>query len=133
MPAKSKSQQQFMAMVHNFKKSGGTASPAVKKAAAGMTDKAAKDFASTKTGNLPDHVEESFERKLEKVLFTENQSPIDINPKNKGKFTTKAKAAGSSVQTFADKVLNAKEGEYSPTTRKQANFAKNAKSFKHSK
>ncbi len=51
---------------------------------------------------------------------------INIKPENKGKFTAKAKAAGMGVQSFANKVLKAKEGTYSPSTRKQANFARNA-------
>lgn len=56
---------------------------------------------------------------------------IHINPKNKGKFTAKAKKAGMGVQSFASKVLNAPKGKYSASTRKQANFAKNATKFKH--
>jgi hypothetical protein len=71
MPAVSKAQQQFMGMVHKYKKEGGKASPAVKKAAKGMTGKAAEDFASTKTKNLPKHVKkESFEQKLTVALFS---------------------------------------------------------------
>lgn len=56
--------------------------------------------------------------------------PIKINPANKGKFTAKAKAAGMSVQGYATKVL-AKGSKASPATKKQANFARNAKKFKH--
>jgi len=51
---------------------------------------------------------------------------IYINPANKGKFTAKAKRAGMGVQEFAGKVLGAPEGRYSASTRKQANFARNA-------
>lgn len=58
------------------------------------------------------------------------KSGIEIKPENKGKFTAKANAAGMSVQAFASKVLNAPEGVYSPATRKQANFAKNAAGWK---
>lgn len=58
------------------------------------------------------------------------KSGIHIDPKNKGKFTAKAKAAGMSVQEYAAKVL--KEGSSaSAATKKEANFAKNAKGFKH--
>jgi hypothetical protein len=66
----------------------------------------------------------------DKVLM--DQSPfayggkIRIKPENRGKFTAKANAAGMGVQEFASKVLSAKEGTYSPATRKQANFARNA-------
>lgn len=55
---------------------------------------------------------------------------ININPANKGKFTAKAKRAGMSVQGFANKVLKAKKGKFSASTRRQANFAKNASRWK---
>lgn len=58
-----------MSMVHKYKKDGGKASPAIKKAARGISDKAARDFASTKTKNLPETASESFEQKLDKALF----------------------------------------------------------------
>lgn len=57
MPAKSKKQQRFMGMVHAFQKGElKDASPAVRKAAKGMTKKAAKDFAETKHKGLPEKV-----------------------------------------------------------------------------
>lgn len=59
-----------------------------------------------------------------------NKSGIHINPAHKGAFTKKAKAAGMSVQGFASKVL-ANKSNYSSSTVKQANFAKNATKFKH--
>ena len=50
---------------------------------------------------------------------------IKIKPGNKGKFTAKAKADGKSVQAEAAKDL--KPGsKASSTTKKQANFARNA-------
>ena len=55
---------------------------------------------------------------------------ISINPANKGKFTAKAQAAGMGVQAYASKVLNAPEGKFSASTRKQANFARNASKWK---
>ena len=55
---------------------------------------------------------------------------INIKPANKGKFTAKAKAAGMGVQEYASKVLNAPEGDYPASTRKQANFARNASKWK---
>jgi len=58
-----------------------------------------------------------------------NKSGIKINPANKGKFTAKANAAGKSVQGFASEVMSAPKGKFSASTRKQANFAKNAKKF----
>ncbi len=57
-----------------------------------------------------------------------NKSGIKIKPANKGKFTAKAKAAGSDVQGFASKVL-APGSKASPATKKQANFARNAKKW----
>jgi hypothetical protein len=55
-----------------------------------------------------------------------------INPKNKGKFTAWAKSHGMSVQEAASHVMANKEN-YSPTTVKRANFAKNASTWKHEK
>ena len=55
---------------------------------------------------------------------------IHINPKNKGKFTASAKRAGMSVQEFARHVL-ANKDKYSTTQVRRANFARNAKHFKH--
>jgi hypothetical protein len=59
-----------------------------------------------------------------------NKSGIHINPKNKGKFTKKANAAGESVQAFAKKV-SSNPSKYSAKTRKQAGFAKASRKFKH--
>lgn len=57
------------------------------------------------------------------------KSPIRIKPENKGKFTAKAKRAGMSVQEYARKVM---ANPNAPAAlRKQANFARNAKKFKH--
>lgn len=59
-----------------------------------------------------------------------SKSPIHINPAHKGEFTMKANAAGKSVQAFASEVLS-NPNHYHGATVKQANFAKNAKKFKH--
>ncbi|CAB4133069.1 hypothetical protein UFOVP257_42 [uncultured Caudovirales phage] len=61
--AVSKQQQKFMGMVHAMQKGEKVkgASPKLKKAAKGMTKKAATDFASTKHKGLPKHVNESVE------------------------------------------------------------------------
>ena len=57
--AKSKAQQRFMGMVHAAQKGElDNPSPAVKKAAASMSDKDAEDFASTKQKGLPEKVGE---------------------------------------------------------------------------
>lgn len=58
---------------------------------------------------------------------------INIKPQNKGKFTAWAQSNGfSDVQAAASHVL-ANKSKYSPSVVKMANFAHNAKSFKHSK
>ena len=56
MPAKSKSQQRFMGMVHAVHKGEKPASPEIAKVAKGMKKKDADDFASTKHKGLPNHV-----------------------------------------------------------------------------
>lgn len=57
-------------------------------------------------------------------------SGIHINPANKGKFTAKAKAMGMSVEAYASRAL--KPGsKASAATKKQANFARNARKWKH--
>ena len=72
--AKSKSQQRFFGMVDAYKKGElDDASPAVKKAAKGMTNKEVKDFAKTKHKGLPNHVDESalanaIQESIKKVL-----------------------------------------------------------------
>lgn len=59
-----------------------------------------------------------------------NKSGIHINPANKGKFTAKAKANGESVQGYASKVLSP-GSKASTTTKREANFARNAKKWDH--
>lgn len=54
-----------------------------------------------------------------------NGGQIHIKAGNRGKFTAAAKAAGMSVQEFAQHVLANKQ-RYSPTQVKRANFARNA-------
>lgn len=56
-------------------------------------------------------------------------SKIYIKKKNRGKFTASAKAHGMGVQEYATKVLN--DPNATPLQKKRANFARNAKRFKH--
>ena len=63
-------------------------------------------------------------------MAAKGKSGIKIKPSHKGLFTATAKAAGKSVQQEASAVL-APGSKASPATRKQAQFAKNAKSWKH--
>lgn len=58
------------------------------------------------------------------------KSAIKIKPENEGKFTAKAHKAGKSVSAFAAQVLK-KGSTASPATKKQANFARNAKTWSH--
>jgi hypothetical protein len=69
MPAQSKAQQRFMGMVHAAQKGDmENPSPEVAKAADSMSDKDAKDFASTKHKGLPDHVKEVLIQKLKERI-----------------------------------------------------------------
>jgi len=69
MPAVSKAQQKFMGMVHATQKGDMKApSPEVAKAADTLSDKDAKDFASTKLKGLPDHVKEATINKLREYI-----------------------------------------------------------------
>lgn len=54
---------------------------------------------------------------------------ININPKNKGKYTARAKAHGNTVQEQAKKDLSP-NSKASPTVKREANFARNAKQWK---
>ena len=60
----------------------------------------------------------------------EGDSGIHIKPSKEGTFTAAATKHGESVQGFASKVLKNKDN-YSPAMVKKANFARNAKKFKH--
>ena len=68
MPAVSKAQQKFMGMVHAAQKGEEPASPEVAKAADSMSDKDAKDFASTSHKGLPDHVKEALKTKIREIV-----------------------------------------------------------------
>ena len=68
MPAKSKSQQRFMGMVHKCQKTGECASEEVEKAAKSMKKKDAKDFAETKHKNLPEKVKKKNESTTTKLV-----------------------------------------------------------------
>ena len=69
MPAQSKAQQRFMGMVHAVQKGDMKApSKEVEKAADSMSDKDAKDFASTKHKGLPNKVESYIREMIKEVL-----------------------------------------------------------------
>jgi len=61
-----------------------------------------------------------------------NKSGIHIKPSHRGRFTAKAKKAGTTVQKLASRVSHA-PGLYSSATVKQATFARNAAKWHHGK
>jgi hypothetical protein len=80
MPAQSKAQQRFMGMVHAAQKGDmENPSPEVSKAADSMSDKDAKDFASTSHKGLPDHVKEFIVREVRgvKTIHKEYADVVD--------------------------------------------------------
>jgi hypothetical protein len=60
---------------------------------------------------------------------TMSKSGIHIKPENKGKFTKYAKSQGESVQQAASSVLG--NPKASGKLKKEANFARNARKWKH--
>lgn len=84
MPAVSKAQQRFMGMVHAAQKGEEPASPEVAKAADSMSDKDAKDFASTSHKGLPDKIKEIVLAELRSVraIQTDYAKVIDSMEKH---------------------------------------------------
>ncbi len=85
MPAVSKAQQRFMGMVHAAQKGDmENPSPEVEKAADSMSDKDAKDFASTSHKGLPDKVKEAIIKELRSVraIQTDYAKVIDSMEKH---------------------------------------------------
>lgn len=76
-----------------------------------------------------DLTNEEFNAAVEKNGF-KSGGKIHIKPSKRGTFTAAAKKHGKSVQAFASQVLAHKEN-YSPAMIKKANFARNARKFKH--
>ena len=64
----------------------------------------------------------------QKANRTRYAKGINIKPSHKGDFTAKAKKAGESVQEYANNVLSP-DSKASAATKKQANFARNAKKW----
>jgi hypothetical protein len=78
MPAVSKAQQRFMGMVHAAQKGDmENPSPEVSKAADSMSDKDAKDFASTKHKGLPDKKTEQVNKIKEIIRKIVRERMID--------------------------------------------------------
>jgi len=78
MPAVSKAQQRFMGMVHAAQKGDmENPSPEVQKAADSMSDKDAKDFASTSHKGLPDKKDEQIKQLKEKIRQLVREKMVD--------------------------------------------------------
>jgi hypothetical protein len=78
MPAVSKAQQRFMGMVRAAQKGDmENPSPEVSKAADSMSDKDAKDFASTSHKGLPDKKEEQIKQLKEKIRQLVREKMVD--------------------------------------------------------
>jgi hypothetical protein len=78
MPAVSKAQQRFMGMVHAAQKGDmENPSPEVAKVANSMSDKDAKDFASTSHKGLPDKKEEQINQLKEKIRKMVREKMVD--------------------------------------------------------
>jgi hypothetical protein len=78
MPAQSKAQQRFMGMVHATQKGDmDSPSPEVSKAADSMSDKDAKDFASTSHKGLPDKKDEQIKQLKEKIRQLVREKMVD--------------------------------------------------------
>jgi hypothetical protein len=94
MPAVSKAQQKFMGMVHSAQKGDmENPSPEVSKAADSMSDKDAKDFASTSHKGLPDKIKEFIIREARGVktitkeygeVVDQIQKHLDLYKQTKG-------------------------------------------------
>jgi len=101
MPAQSKAQQRFMGMVHAVQKGDMEApSKEVEKAADSMTDKAAKDFASTKHKGLPNKKESM---KITKERLKELVKEVMTEESEYQAFFQKAlNKAGKSIPSMSD-------------------------------
>lgn len=75
-------------------------------------------------------LKESAEQTLGEINQQYKSGGIYINPENKGVFTKKADKNDMSVQQYANYVLSHKD-DFSVKTRRQVQFAKNSKKFKH--
>jgi hypothetical protein len=101
MPAQSKAQQRFMGMVHAVQKGDMEApSKEVEKAADSMSDKAAKDFASTKHKGLPNKKESM---KITKERLKELVKEVMTEESEYQAFFQKAlDKAGKSIPSMSD-------------------------------
>lgn len=100
MPAVSKAQQRFMGMVHAAQKGEEPASPEVEKAADSISDKDAKDFASTSHKGLPNKKENM---KISKNRLKEIVKEVMVEESEYQAFFKKAlEKAGKSITQMGD-------------------------------
>jgi hypothetical protein len=127
MPAQSKAQQRFMGMVHAAQK-GDLENPSkeVEKAADSMSDKDAKDFASTSHTGLPDHVKEQVLAELRSVRTISKdltkvidgiQQYLDLYKKAKGtpnekKYVEQLKKLGTAKKQLEKELDDSVSGLY---------------------
>ncbi len=127
MPAQSKAQQRFMGMVHAVQKGDMEApSKEVEKAADSMSDKDAKDFASTSHKGLPDKVKEitikeargikSIQNDYSKTIDAISQT-LELYKKSKGtpnekKFVERLKQLQTLKKKFAKELDDKVSGLY---------------------
>lgn len=78
---------------------------------------------------LPSPVVTAKYNKKKNISTYKKGSKIHIKKENRGKFTAAANRAGMGVQEYANKVL--RDPNASPQLKKRANFARNAKKWKH--
>ena len=110
MPAVSKAQQRFMGMVHATQKGDmDSPSPEVSKAADSMSDKDAKDFASTSHKGLPDKKTEQINKLREIIrkmvrerMIDEETSTGDVEGYNTPYAFTKKGGENSKAKRQAD-------------------------------
>jgi hypothetical protein len=127
MPAQSKAQQRFMGMVHAVQKGDMEApSKEVEKAADSMSDKDAKDFASTKHKGLPDKVKEYVVKEARGVKSIQNdyfkaveaiEQTLELYKKAKGtpnekKFVERLKQLNTLKKKFAQELDSKVSGLY---------------------
>jgi len=127
MPAQSKAQQRFMGMVHSAQKGDmENPSPEVEKAADSMSDKDAKDFASTKHDGLPEKIKEFIVNEarglktIEREYFSvveEIQNYLEAYKKHKGtpnekKIVSKLKELGNKKKSLSKEMDDKISGLY---------------------
>jgi len=133
----SRAQQRFMGMVYAAKKGETPSSPEVAKAAAGMSKKAAKDFAKTKHEGLPEKKEETKEelslvqKILEEVL---NEAPKGTVPGGKSKSKKyKAVAKQAKLAAAVNKAMRDDSEQESTPEPKKTEKERKAKAKEESK